>query len=220
LTDSVDFFSIKSVFFTLANYPVSYIEFTGSLAGVAAVWLATRSNILTWPLGLINIILFFLIFWQVSLYSDVFLQVYFFIISIYGWINWSREQKEHIPLWRLSSYQRWITFTVTVLLTLMMGFLMSHIHHVFPDLFENPAAFPYADSFVAVTSVIANTLMAKRIVENWILWILVNLFGVTIYFLKDIIFVSIEYLIFLGLAIVGHFHWRREFFAQHKLETK
>lgn len=219
----MDFFSIKSVFFTLANYPVSYIEFTGSVAGVAAVWLATRSNIFTWPIGLINIILFFLIFWQVSLYSDVFLQVYFFIISIYGWINWSREQKEHIPLWRLSIYQRWATFTVTLLLTLMMGFWMSHIHLVFPEMFKSPAAFPYADSFVAVTSVIANTFMAKRIVENWLMWILVNLCGVTIYFLKDIIFVSIEYLIFLGLAIAGHFHWSREFITtqgRNKMNAK
>ena len=98
--------------------------------------------------------------------------------------------------------------------TLVLGFLVSNIHHYFPELFTKPAAFPYVDSFVAVASIIANTLMAKRILENWIIWIVVNIICVFLYFQKHILFVSFEYLIFLGLAVYGFWHWKQIHFKE------
>ena len=93
----MSYFYIDNTFFTLLDYPISYLEFFGTIAGIIAVWLAAKSNILTWPIGLINIGLFFIIFFQVQLYSDMFLQVYFFGISIYGWYNWVYEKKNKYP---------------------------------------------------------------------------------------------------------------------------
>ncbi|MBK9960819.1 MAG: nicotinamide mononucleotide transporter [Saprospiraceae bacterium] len=80
-----EFFNVGHTMFSLLGYPVSYMEFVGTVFGIAGVWLAAKANILTWPVGLVNIILFFLIFYQVQLYSDMFLQIYFFMISLYGW---------------------------------------------------------------------------------------------------------------------------------------
>ena len=207
----LSFFDINHVFFEILNYPVSYIEFVGTLAGIIAVFLAAKSNIYTWPIGLINIVLFFIIFYRVHLYSDMFLQVYFFAIGIYGWIYWLKKNTIEVKIKLLSHRQRIQWSICIVLATLLLGFCISKIHIWLPTLFPNPAAFAYADTFVAVTSVVANTLMARRILENWILWILVDIICVYLYFSKGIIFVSFEYLIFLGLAIYGHIRWLNEY---------
>ncbi|MEO6191271.1 MAG: nicotinamide riboside transporter PnuC [Saprospiraceae bacterium] len=206
----MSFFSIENTFFNILNYPVSYIEFIGSMAGIIAVWLAAKSQILTWPIGLINITLFFIIFWQVELYSDVFLQVYFFTISIYGWYNWHYENQHQLPIKTLSQTLRIKYSMIIIISSVILGLIVSNLNIYMPKIFVKPAAYPFLDSFVAVTSVIANTFMARRILENWLLWIIVNIVCVGLYFSKNIIFVSIEYFIFLLLAILGHFSWTKE----------
>lgn len=203
-------FSIEQTFFNLWDYPVSYIEFIASLAGVIAVYLAAHSNILTWPIGIVNITLFFIIFWQVQLYSDVFLQVYYFVISIYGWKNWNIEMHKKIPIKMLNNNWKLNIMAIILSGSICLGYLVSHFHTWWPNLFSQEAAFPYADSAVALMSIIANTLMAKRFLENWFLWIMVNIVCIFLYFAKNIIFVSIEYFVFLLLAIIGHIQWKKE----------
>ena len=210
----LNLFDINNTFFSVGSYPVSWIEFVGTIAGIVAVWMAAKNNILTWPIGLINITLFFLIFFQVQLYSDMFLQIYFFSISVYGWLFWKKEFAQDQPIHLLSAKSALILGIVTLVSTLVLGFLVSNIHHYFPELFTKPAAFPYVDSFVAVARIIANTLMAKRILENWIIWIVVNIICVFLYFQKHILFVSFEYLIFLGLAVYGFWHWKQIHFKE------
>ncbi len=207
----LQFFEINSTYFKIFSYSVSYIEFTGSVAGIVAVWLAAKSNILTWPIGLINIILFFLIFWQVELYSDVFLQVYYFSVSLYGWHNWNKEKKLNAPIKLLSASNKFLLMGTILIATVLLGFIVSNLHVMIPNVFHKPASFPYIDSFLAISSIIANTLMAQRFIENWILWIIVNVISVVVYFLKDIIFVSMEYFVFLILAIYGFYYWKKEF---------
>ncbi|NOT37931.1 MAG: nicotinamide mononucleotide transporter [Saprospiraceae bacterium] len=206
----MEFFSIKQVFFTILQYPVSYIEFIATICGIIAVYLAARSHILTWPIGLINITLSFIIFWEVQLYSDVFLQVYFFCISIYGWYNWRFEKRECLPIKTLNTKERLNSIYIIIGCTAILGFMVSKLHLIFPSVFIKPAAYPYPDTFVAVCSVIANTLLAKRIYENWVLWIVVNIVCVGLYFSKGITFIAIQFFIFLILAIVGHLHWKKE----------
>ncbi len=207
----LQFFDIHSTYFKIFSYSVSYIEFTGSVAGIIAVWLAAKSKILTWPVGLINIILFFLIFWQVELYSDVFLQVYYFCISIYGWHNWKKEKELNAPIKLLKTSSKFLLMGTIFIATVFLGFAVSNLHVMIPNVFQKPASFPYIDSFLAISSIIANTLMAQRFIENWILWIIVNVISVVVYFLKDIIFVSMEYFVFLILAIYGFYYWKKEF---------
>lgn len=206
----MEYFSIKNIFFSIIDYPISYIEFVGTIAGIIAVYLAAKSDIKTWPIGLINIVLFFIIFFQVQLYSDMFLQIYFFGISIYGWIFWDKDFKHAVPVKLLSHRDRWIVVGICFFGTIILGYFISRIHEFFPSVFTHPAAYPYADTFVAVASIIANTLMARRILENWILWILVDILCVYLYFTKQIVFVSFEYLVFLGLAIYGYYLWHKE----------
>lgn len=193
--------------FTIFNYPISLLECISVTAGITAVFFAAKEKIITWPIGLINIITAFFIYYSVQLYSDMFLQCYFFGISIYGWIYWSKEKKENIPLKWLSNKERMYCLLIITVFTFLLGIFISRIHLIWPKSFVLPAAYPWADSLIAISSIVANTLMARRIIENWILWILVDIICVYIYIQKDILFISFEFFVFLLLASFGLFKW-------------
>ena len=216
----MDIVSVQNVFFQVFQYNVSYIEFVGTIAGIIAVWLAAKNNVLTWPIGLINIILFFFIFFQVRLYSDMLLQVYFFAIGVYGWFFWKGDPLERIPIKLLSVNERRFYVLLICFGTLIFAYLIGNLHLWFPSIFPERASYVYWDSLVAVMSIVANTLLARRIVENWWLWILVNCICIVLYYSKGIVFVSFEYFIFLILAIYGLANWNREIKQQFQQATK
>ena len=189
------------------GYPVTWIEIISVFSGIVAVYLAAKEKILTWPLGLINITTAFFIYYHVQLYSDMFLQIYFFGISLYGWWIWKNEQKEKIPLKWLSLQQKYYLIILLTIVSLLTGYLISQLHEYFPSIFEKPAAYPYSDSLVAIASIFANTLMARRYIESWVLWIVIDIICVYLYFQKDILFIALEFLVFLLLAILGWVNW-------------
>lgn len=203
-----EIFDVNTIFFTFLGYPISYVEFVGTTTGLVSVLLAAKSNIWTWATGLINVACFFLIFYQVQLYSDMFLQVYFFATSIYGWILWSKQNKQdENPIRLLSQKQRIVLTTIIFFSTFLLGTLIKNIHIILPNIFQKPASYPYVDTFIAVLSVLATILLAKRILENWFLWIVVDILSVGLYALKNVKLISIEYFIFLCIASFGFYNW-------------
>ena len=205
----MDFLSINNIAFKVLEYPVSYVELIGTLFGLISVYYASRANIFTWPMGIINEAALFLLFYQVQLYADMFLQVYFFVVTIYGWRQWRNRTQDNFVT-RLDFKQRIIITGVWLSGTLLMGLFISNVHNLFPHWFPKPAAYPYADSLIMAGSIIATVLLARRKVENWIIWILVDVVCVVLYFIKGINFLAIEYLIFLGLATYGFLQWRKK----------
>ena len=199
-------YGIENTLITIYGYPLSYIEFVGTATGLVSVWFAMRSNIWTWPVGLINVTCFFLIFFEVRLYADMFLQVYFFITSIYGWLIWyNKSDYKEINI--LSKNQRVVVLIVIILSTLVIGFGVKNIHLIFPVIFTKPASYPFLDTFVAVLSIIATILLAQKKLENWVLWIIADIISVALYAKKMVMFISIEYLVFLFLASAGLIMW-------------
>src|SRR6266496_1528445 len=96
----IELFSIDKIFFTVLGYQMSYLEFFGTVAGAVAIWFSAKANIWSWPLGIINVILFFFLFYQVQLYPDMFLQLFFFVTNLIGWWRWANpkqgeENKKH-----------------------------------------------------------------------------------------------------------------------------
>lgn len=152
----LNWLDINSSFANTLGYSLSYIEFVGALAGLLCVWLAAKSNIWTWPVGLINVACFFAIFYQIQLYSDMFLQVYFFVTSIYGWIIWARQnQQRKLPITYIHNRQRIILGFIIIIATLLTGTFIKNIHVLFPTIFKEPASYAYLDTFVAILSVVA-----------------------------------------------------------------
>lgn len=195
--------------FTLMGYPLSYVELVGTLFGLISVYYASRANVLTWPTGIINEIALAILFYQVQLYADMFLQVYFFIVTIFGWYHW-RSNTADVPIKRLSKKGiQWYSISL-VIGTIVLGTLIQQLHVWLPVWFPAPAAWPYTDSFVTVASILATMLLAKKKLENWICWIIVDVISVILYLVKGIYFLSLEYVIFLGLASWGLWQWRKK----------
>lgn len=209
--------NLDYIFFELWDYPMSLIEIFGTITGLITVWLAARNNIITWPFGLINVSSFFIIFWQVNLYADMFLQVYFFSMSVYGWIFWYQQKNVIQKISIINNRARIYSIVLMIALTAGLGYFISNIHIWFPQIFLKPASYPYFDSYTTVLSIVATIWMARRIIESWVLWILVDIVAIAIYFLKGIKLVSLEYVIFLIMSVYGLIAWIREYKIEIKL---
>lgn len=203
------FFEIANTAFTVIGYPISYVELIGTVFGLISVYFASRAKVLTWSTGIVNEIFLFILFFQVHLYADMFLQVYFFIVTIYGWYNWNTTTVEN-KIAAIDTKARWLIAAVITVGSLLSGFFIKNIHLYLPGYFKVAAAYPFTDSLVMVLSVIATVLLAKKKIENWHLWITVDAICVILYFKKGIYFLSLEYLIFLGLASYGLYHWKKQ----------
>lgn len=209
----MDFFSINNIVYTIGTYELSYIELIGTVFGLLAVYWASRENIWTWPASLINVAAFFILFYQINLYADMFLQIYFFIVSIYGWYNWlspNNRVEAQLPISRMSLREIRLYAFLLIVGTIGIGYLMSQIHLFAPSAFSEPAAFPYPDAFTTTASILAMILLSQKKIENWLLWIAVDIVAVYLYYLKDILFVSVEYVIFLIICIFGYINWKKD----------
>jgi len=203
------FFEINNIAFNGLGYPVSFVELIGTFFGLISVYYATRANILTWATGILNEVFLFILFYQVQLYADMFLQVYFLIITLYGWYNWNKKSIEN-KIINLNIRIKLLILAIIIICSLISGIIFTKIHLYLPTFFKIQAAYPFVDSFVMVSSVIATVLLAKKKIENWYLWITVNVICVILYYKKGIYFLSLEYFIFLGLACYGFCNWKKQ----------
>ena len=205
----MQFFEIENTAFEILGYPISFVELIGTLFGLVSVYFASRANILTWGTGIVNEVFLFILFFQVQLYPDMFLQIYFFVVTIYGWYKCNRRTSEN----KISetSLKTKTLLVVSILIgTLISGIFFNNIHLNLPKFFKIQAAYPFADSFVMVSSIIATVLLAKKKIENWYLWISIDFVCVALYFKKGVYFLSLEYFIFLGLASYGLYNWKKQ----------
>ena len=202
-------FDIRHIAFSCWGYNVSYVEMIGTLLGLVSIYFATRTNILTWPTGLINETFLFILFFQVQLYADMFLQVYFFIVTLYGWYCWRLNTSE-AQITVLSMRTRIQLGFGILICTIAVGYCIKDIHLYLPQYFKLKAAFPFVDSFVMVSSILATVLLARMKIENWYLWLTVDIVSVVLFLKKEIYFLSLEYVIFLGLASYGLFQWKKQ----------
>lgn len=212
----MSFFDHRSIFFTLGGYPMSFLEFFGTLAGGLAVWLSARGNIWSWSIGILNVTLFFFLFYQVQLYPDMFLQVFFFVTNLIGWWRWAHprlgeenRRKELKASW-MGTRKSLVILAVTLTGTTAFGYFASNLHEWMPGLFPLPSAFPFLDSFVLTSSIAATYLMVEKKVECWAMWILTDSMATYLYFSKNILFVGVEYFVFCLIAIYGLWTWQRE----------
>jgi len=203
----INLLSINHIAFELLSYQVSYLELVATIFGLISVYLATKEHVLTWPTGIVNEWGFFLLFFQVQLYADMFLQVVFFIITLYGWYHWKKNSTNRL-LHSLGPRRFSILFVCIILGSLLIGLFIGQLHELLPLVFKKPAAHPFLDSFVAVTSIVAITLLARKALESWLLWILVDIISIGLFYAQGIYLVAIEYTVFLAMATYGFIRWR------------
>jgi nicotinamide mononucleotide transporter len=181
--------------------PISYIELAGTLFGIAGVWLVVKKSILNFPVGIANVSLYALLFFQSKLYADSSLQMIYVLLLVYGWIQWKRKKADDFFKAETTSSSLW--------LRLSLIFICSTI--IIGSLFKNytDASLPYFDSMLTSASLIAQWMIAKRKIENWIVWIVADVLYVGMYIYKHLYFTSVLYFIFIILAIAGYKEWKK-----------
>ena len=201
---------------------MSYIELIGTILYLWSVWLITKRLVLTWPVGIASVLLYMVLFYQIRLYSDTLEQVYYLGASAYGWWVWNKSPKndEQITDMRYNT-PRWLIFwaVLTILVSVFVGNLMSRIHILFPVIFPEAASFPYIDALTTIMSFTAMWLMAQKNIESWVYWIIVDLIGVWLYFVKDVRFISLLYVLLLLMAVNGLRSWNMAWKVRKSIDT-
>ncbi len=205
--------SVETIAVTLLGYPMSWIELVGTVTYLWSVWLMARRRMLTWPVGIVSVLLYLALFWQIRLYSDALEQVYYLGASAYGWYRWARgsapgrtELKIRISPARTLALEA----ALVAAGTLALGRWMGKAHLVASALFPEPAAYPYLDAGTTIASFVAMALLTLKRLESWVWWILVDVVGIGLYWAKDVRFVALLYVLLLGLAIRGLVEWHAE----------
>jgi nicotinamide mononucleotide transporter len=183
-------------------WTMSPVEIVAALLGLANIVLIVRRSVWNFVFGLLMVTLYFFIFFDARLYSDALLQIFFFVVQIYGWWHWARVEADagEVVVERLTPHQRLGWSVATLLCVLALGSVMHNLTN---------ASYPFWDATITGLSVVAQLLMSRRYLENWILWIMVDLLAVGLYAVKGLGPTTILYLVFLVLAVLGWFRWMR-----------
>ena len=180
-------------------------EFIAVIFGIASVWFSKKENILVYPVGLVNTIIYIYISVDGHLFGEAAVNLYYTIVSIYGWILWSlkNDRRERVVQITFSSRRSWLyqlLFFASFYVAIFM--CLSYLKKEFA-----PGALPAADAFASATAFTGMWLMAKKKVESWYWWIATNIASIPLYFVKGYVFSSFYYLVLLVLAVWGLIEW-------------
>lgn len=186
----------------LVAHGTSCLEILGFITGVINVWLVTRENIWSWPIGILNALFYTVVFARSGLYSDTGLQVVYFVLSCYGWWHWARGTADSYPV----VVRRASTSTLALLgvLGVAIWFVLKTVTSKIPG-----AMMPGVDAALVATSLIAQGMMTRKLLENWVLWILVDAAYIVVFIIRGLVVTSVLYAVFLCLAIIGFVQWSR-----------
>jgi nicotinamide mononucleotide transporter len=213
----MNLFNINNILFEFLGVKMSYLEFYATITGLVAVILSVLENVWSWMLGLINVVLAFVMFYQIQLYPDMFLQVFFFITNIIGFLYWKFPKELHanlkneLKISKLSLRQFFIYLAGGLVCTYLLGTFAKNLSELIPQLFSKPSAFPYLDSFTTVMSIFATFLLIRKKVEAWWMWLAIDIISTYMYFVKEVKLYSLLYAVFCVIALLGAINWTKEY---------
>jgi len=206
------------------------LEFTAMLFGVVGVWFGKKENILVYPLGIISTVIYIYICYKFVLYGDFIINIYYTLMSIFGWYMWSKvidDKKNHIPISRTNSIDKLKAFGI-FMFTSIFVIIVYRYYDVMPNelgllesmnyTFENMTSgslenfkkiTPFLDTFTTGIFFAAMWLMALKKIEHWILWIAGNIVAIPLYFVKGLGFTGIQFIILLVIAYLGYRQWKK-----------
>lgn len=186
---------------------VSTLEWIAAIAGAVSVYLSTRQNIWSWPTAIVNVGLYTVVFWRTGLYSDMGLQVVYLVLSIYGWYQWLYGGAQRTEL-KVSRARR-LDWVVAVPVALLFWIGLARYTATLKGV-----SLPYLDSGLTTISLVAQWMMTRKMIENWVLWILADVVYVPMYVYKGLPVTAALYLVFLALAVLGLREWRQSYGRQ------
>lgn len=186
---------------------MSLIELIGVITGIINVWLAARQSIWTWPMGLISVAMYVLVFYEAHLYADMGLNVFYFVTSIYGWYLWLYGGKNHSArkVGHVSRQELLALAVLATVFTVGLGYFLANYTN---------ASLPYTDAATTAVSLAGYWMMAKKQLENWVIWFVVDIAYVGVYTYKELYLTSFLYFVFLLLCVKGYRDWKKELLHQ------
>ncbi|MEY4382161.1 MAG: hypothetical protein RJA92_1541 [Bacteroidota bacterium] len=186
----------------------SALEFIAVLAGIASVWFSKKEHILVYPVGLINTTIFVYISIKGHLLGEASVNIYYTLVSIYGWWLWTRKNdQEQIILQIQFSNKKEI---IQQILFFVGFYTVLYTALIFSQASFAPGAIPWADALSSAAAYTGMWLMAKKKVESWYWWIATNICSIPLYFVKGYVFTSVQFFVLLILAIAGLLAWRKK----------
>ena len=184
----------------------NYIELLGAILGIAYIFFSIRQSILTWPIGLLTSVLYVWVFFVSKLYADMGLQMYYVAISIYGWYEWLFGNKtNHSEPIQVSR----ITLNLSIVLSVISFFLFLLIWFILKNYTDSPV--PMADSLATALSIVATWMLARKILEHWLVWIFVDAFSVGLFWYKDLLPTVVLFVVYTVMAYIGYREWKQEY---------
>ena len=179
------------------------LEWCGVFTGILCVWLAAKNNIWNWPIAIVSVLIYIIIFFESKLYADMGLQFYFFAMNIYGWYYWSKQRdnpEKERPISLITSKEIVLSIIGIIVFTLALGFILHK---------NTDASFPFIDSFCTACSLVAQVFLARKVLQNWLIWIFVDIIYVSVYFSKELYATGLMYALYVIIAAMGYIDWRK-----------
>jgi nicotinamide mononucleotide transporter len=209
---------MKEFFFaqyaTYSNLDIT-LEITAVIFGLLSVWYAKKDNILVFPTGLVSTFIYAYLLWKWELLGDSMINVYYFIMSIYGWYHWTRKKGDVVefPISVMTIKEKYISVVIFVS-TLIFVILVYFYFNKFTNWYN------YVDTLLTAIFFVGMWLMAKRKIENWIFWIIGDIISIPLYFAKGFTFTSFQYLIFTIVAVYGYIEWKKTLNSSQIVEVQ
>jgi len=185
----------------------NYIELFGVLSGLIYIYLEIKANIWLWPVGIITAAFYIIVFAQAKFYADMGLQVYYLIIFIYGLLIWLRKGKKHSKETTRETQIRNITRKESLIYSISTIGIYFIIYVILLKYTDSPL--PAWDSFTTALSIIATFMLAHKIIEQWWIWIVVNIVSLGLYIYKDLYMTAFLFIVYGVMACVGYFEWKK-----------
>ena len=184
----------------------TWLEYLGFVTTIACIYLAARENILNWPVSILSIVISAIVYFKSYLFGDFALQFYFLFTAFYGWWFWvKKKDQQEKPIVSISAQGWFMVVAIIVLLTFFVGYLLATY---------TPSNVPYEDGFCTAVSLVAQIMLTRKILENWLLWVLVNICYVPLLIYKNLNLYALLYAILILIALKGYLDWRKTYREQ------
>ena len=200
MNDFVDI--LFSQYDSYSNFDIA-LEAFATVFGLLSVWFSMRENILVFPTGIINTSIYVYILYFAGLYGDMSINAYYFAMSIYGWYKWSQKTDDthYIPIRHSTKKEKIYSLILFLTSFVIISFILENY---------TSSTVPYIDAFTTSIFFVGMWLMAKKVIDNWVYWIIGDLITIPLYIYKGLTITAFQYLIFTILAIAGYFAWKKQ----------
>jgi nicotinamide mononucleotide transporter len=181
---------------------LSWIETLGFITGAVCVLLAVKENVWNWPIGILNNVVYLVVFWHSKLYADSGLQLFYIAISVYGLWCWLYGGKKHtqLAISRVTPNAARMLFAVSIASAGILYYVLRH----FTD-----SNVPLGDAVTTAMSLTAQYMLGRKMIENWLVWIAADVLYIGLYCYKSLYLTALLYAIFIAMCVAGYLRWQR-----------